>query len=138
MAVNAYLNFNGNCREAVQFYAEVFDLEQPQLATFGENQHDSEYPMPEEAKNLIMHTYLTIGGSMVMFSDVFPGMPYVAGNNITLAFIGDDAEAMKTYFERLQDGGTVDIPLQETFWTKLYGKVTDRFGITWQFNYGSE
>ncbi len=76
MAVDAYLNFNGNCREAVEFYAQVFGTEEPKLMTFGQAPPNPEYPLPEEAKNLIMHTRLTIFGSNVMFSDTFPGMPF--------------------------------------------------------------
>ena len=85
MTVDVYLNFNGDCREAVEFYAEVFETEKPQIMTFGETPLDPGYPMPEETKNLVMHSRLNISRSRVMFSDTFPGMPFVKGNNITLA-----------------------------------------------------
>ncbi|KHF41623.1 VOC family protein [Halalkalibacter okhensis] len=137
MSIDVYINFNGNCREAVEFYAQVFDTEQPQLMTFGEAPPNPEYPLPEEAKNLIMHTRLNIDGSNVMFSDVFPGMPFIAGNNISLSIISKDMEKMKSYFDRLKDGGEVRLELQETFWSKCYGSLTDKFGIEWQFNYDS-
>jgi PhnB protein len=136
MAVDVYINFNGNTREAVEFYAEVFGTEKPQIMTFGETPQDPNYPLPEEAKNLVMHTRLNISGSNVMFSDVFPGMPYLQGNNITLALISTDMDEMKSWFSKLQEGGTIGMELQETFWSKLYGQVTDKFGIMWQFNYG--
>ena len=71
-----------------------------------------------------------------MFSDVFPGMPFVQGTNITLAYVTDDREKLERAFNRLEDGGQVIMALQETFWSKLYGSVTDRFGIQWQFNLG--
>lgn len=77
MSVDAYLNFNGNCRQAVEFYAEVFGTEQPNIMTFGETPPNPEFPLPEEAKDLVMHTRLTINGSNIMFSDTFPGMPFV-------------------------------------------------------------
>jgi PhnB protein len=138
MAVNAYLNFNGNCREAVEFYAEVFGTEKPEIMTFGDPPPSSEYPLPEEAKNLVMHTRLNITGSNVMFSDVFPGMPFTVGNNISLAIISKNLDELQSYFSKLKEGGTVGMELQETFWSKCYGSVTDKFGIVWQFNYGSE
>jgi PhnB protein len=137
MAVDVYINFNGNTREAVEFYAEVFGTEKPHIMTFGETPQDPNYPLPEEAKNLVMHTRLNISGSNVMFSDTFPGMPFVQGNNITLALISTDMDEMKSWFSRLQEGGTIVMELQETFWSKLYGQVTDKFGIIWQFNYGT-
>lgn len=137
MSVDVYINFNGNCREAVEFYAQVFETEQPQFMTFGEAPPNPEYPLPEEAKNLIMHTRLSIDGSNVMFSDVFPGMPFNAGNNISLSIVSNNMEKIKSYFAKLKNGGTVGMELQETFWSKCYGSLTDKFGIEWQFNYDS-
>ncbi|WP_394137843.1 VOC family protein [Cytobacillus oceanisediminis] len=138
MAVNAYLNFNGNTREAVEFYAEVFETEKPEIMTFGDSPPNPEYPLPEEAKNLVMHTRLNICGSNVMFSDTFPGMPFTVGNNINLAIVIKDPDDLKKYFNKLKEGGTVGMELQETFWSKCYGQLTDKFGITWLFNYDSE
>jgi PhnB protein len=137
MAVDAYLNFNGNCREAVEFYAEVFGTEKPQIMTFGETPPNPEYPLPEEAKNLVMHTRLNISGSNVMFSDVFPGMKFVLGNNISLALVSTDLDDINSSFNKLKEGGIVGMDLQETFWSKCYGQVTDKFGVEWQFNYDS-
>lgn len=136
MAIDVYMNFNGNCREAVEFYAVVFGTEKPEIMTFGETPPNPDYELPEEAKDLVMHTRLNISGSNVMFSDVFPGQPFVAGNNITLAFVGDDLDEIKSVFDKLKEGGTVGMELQETFWTKCYGQLTDKFGVIWQFNYG--
>ncbi|MBO0603492.1 VOC family protein [Sporosarcina sp. E16_3] len=135
MAVDIYLNFNGNCREVVNFYAEVFGTEVPKIMTFGETPPNPEYPLPEEAKELVMHTRLNISGSNVMFSDVFPGMPFIEGNNISLAFVSTDLEEINSAFSNLKEGGKVVMELQETFWSKCYGQITDKFGIEWQFNY---
>ncbi|MGD6833934.1 VOC family protein [Sutcliffiella halmapala] len=135
MSVDVYLVFNGNCREAVEFYAKVFQTENPRIMTFGDSPQNPEYPLPEEAKELVMHTRLNIDGSNVMFSDTFPGQHFVAGNNVTLALISKNMEDLKSWYEQLKDGGTVEMELQETFWSKLYGQVTDKFGIHWQINY---
>jgi PhnB protein len=137
MAVDVYLVFNGNCREAVEFYAKVFKTETPQIMTFGETPQSPDYPLPEEAKNLVMHTRLNIAGSNVMFSDNFPGQPFIEGNNVTLALLSENMDDLKSWYEQLKDGGTVGMELQETFWSKLYGQVTDKFGIHWQLNYGN-
>jgi PhnB protein len=130
------MNFNGNCREAVEYYAQVFGTEKPKMMTFGEVPPNPEYQLPEEAKSLIMHTRLTISGSNVMFSDVFPGMPFTVGNNISLSVVTNDKDEIQSVFDKLKDGGTVIMELQETFWSKYYGSLTDKFGITWQFNLG--
>ncbi|HEY8911125.1 MAG TPA: VOC family protein [Desulfosporosinus sp.] len=135
MAVEAYINFNGNCREAVEFYVQVFGTEKPPLMTFGDAPPDPKFTLPEEAKGLIMHTQLSITGSTVMFSDVFPGMPFVAGNNISLTLISKDIDEIKSLFNNLKEGGTVGMDLQETFWSKCYGSVTDKFGIPWQLSH---
>jgi PhnB protein len=135
MSVDVYLNFNGNCREAVEFYANVFGTETPKMMTFGETPQDPNYPMPEEAKNLVMHTRLNIAGSNVMFSDTFPGMPFIEGNNVTLSLISNSTDDLTSWFNQLKDSGKVGMELQETFWSKLYGQVTDKFGIHWQINY---
>jgi len=135
MSINVYLVFNGNCREAVQFYSEVFETEQPQFMTFGSSPSDPSYPLPEEAKDLIMHTRININGSTVMFSDTFPGMPFTAGNNFSLSYSTNNLDELQSLFDKLKVGGQVRMELQETFWSKSYGSLTDKFGIEWQFNY---
>lgn len=95
MSIDVYLNFNGNCRQAAEFYAEVFGVERPQIMTFGETPPDPNFTLPEEAKDLVMHTRLNIEGSNVMFSDVFPGMPFVEGNNISLSVVSKDLDGIK-------------------------------------------
>lgn len=62
-----------------------------------------------------MHTRLDIFGSNVMFSDVFPGMPFVVGNNISLALVTEDIEVLQSAFGKLKEGGKVGMELQETF-----------------------
>lgn len=134
MSVDAYLNFNGNCREAVLYYADVFQLPTPELMTFGEMPGGPKEANLSEVKNLILHARLQISGSNVMFSDVFPGSPFIEGNNIALAFVTSDKEEIIQAFAKLRDGGKVQMELQETFWSKHYGMLTDRFGIQWLFS----
>lgn len=138
MAVQIYINFNGNCREAVDFYADVFETEEPQVMTFGEVPPNEDFPLPVEAKDLVMHARVNISGSYVMFSDVMPGTAHLEGNNISLAVLTKDIEEVKRWFEKLKESGSVAMELQETFWSKLYGSVTDKFGITWQLNYDNQ
>lgn len=134
MPVHAYLVFNGNCREAVDFYKDAFQTEASQMMTFGESPQNPEFPLPEDAKELIMHARLNVSGSEIMFSDNFPGTPYTVGNNITLAVIMNKQEEITSAYEKLKQGGHVRMELQETFWSKWYGTVTDQFGVHWQFS----
>ncbi|UOE95807.1 VOC family protein [Alkalihalobacillus sp. LMS39] len=134
MPVHAYLVFNGNCREAVEFYKDAFQTEASQMMTFGESPQSPEFPLPEDAKELIMHARLNVSGSEIMFSDNFPGTPYTVGNNITLAVIMNKQEEITAAYEKLKQGGRVGMELQETFWSKWYGTVTDQFGVHWQLS----
>lgn len=134
MPVNPYLNFDGNTREAATFYAQVFETEPPQFMTYGEGAENPDYPLPEEARDRIMRTRIIIDGTPLMFSDTFPGMSFVQGDNFNLTVTGKDRERMERQFYALAEGGTVNMPLQETSWSKMYGSLRDKFGIEWQFS----
>lgn len=135
MAIDIYLTFNGNCREVVETYASIFEANNMEMKTFGEMEPNPDYPLPEVAKELILHARLTINGTTIMFSDTFPGTPYEVGNNISLTYVSSDMAEIKRLFQQLKEGGKVDMELQETFWSKCYGKLTDKFGIHWQFSH---
>jgi Uncharacterized protein conserved in bacteria len=132
MAVNVYLNFDGNCIDAVNFYSEVFSAEKQKILTFGQAPQNPQFPLPEDAKNRIIHTYLDISGSRIMFSDIFPGTPLTAGNNISLTIMYKSSDEVKTVFNKLIEGGNVTMELQKTFFSECFGSVTDKFGILWQ------
>ncbi|MFD2114217.1 VOC family protein [Paenibacillus yanchengensis] len=132
MALNPYLIFDGNTREVVLYYAQVFGLEEPNMMTFGSVHNDQLAPGSED---LIMHTFLEIAGTKLMFSDNYPGMPYSQGNNFTLAYVSNDEEAIKEIFEKLKREGEVKMELQETPWSKCYGSLTDKYNIEWQFSH---
>ena len=132
MAVIPYINFNGNCREAVNFYTDVFRAEKRSIMTYGDIPANPDFPMSEASKKRVMHTYLNIMDGEVMFSDVPEHMPVNMGDNITLTVTGRDEAEIRRIFDRLKEGGEVTQDLQQTFWSKCYGYVTDRFGIGWQ------
>ncbi len=138
MSVDLFVNFNGNCREAVSFYAEVFGKDMPEFMTFGDAPQDPEYPLDDQTKGLVMYTALSIHGTNIMFSDIPPEMPFIAGNNISIAIVSKDTEETKTLFHKMKEGATIIMDLQETFWSKCYGYLTDKFGISWQFSLSSE
>lgn len=134
MTVEAYLNFNGNCREAVEFYSEVFGTEKPRFMQFGDMPGDGRFPMDDSVKSLIMHAEISVMGSRIMFSDVPPGMSFTIGNNISLIVNSSDEKGLRAIFDQLKQGGEIKMELQETFWSKCYGFAVDKFGIGWQLS----
>lgn len=130
--IQPYLYFDGNCRKAVEFYANVFNVEQQPIMTYGEEPRNPDYPLSEEDKNRVMHTFIMIGSSMVMFSDINKGDSFVQGNNISLTYVSNDENEIRDIFTKLSAGGEVLLDLGESFFSKLYEIVKDQFGIIWQ------
>ena len=129
----AYLSFDGRCREAVEFYAQALDAKILMMMTMGEA------PMEgcgsPETKDLIMHARLELpGGGQLMAGDCPGHMPYegMKGFNLTLNY--DSVEEASQRFTTLSEGGIIHMPLQPTFWAKIWGMATDRFGTPWIVN----
>lgn len=135
MFIQPYLYFNGSCREALEFYTEVFETEEPEIMTFGDVPFDPDNTVSGEMRHYVMHAKINIKGTELLLSDVFAGATFVAGNNVHLTIISEDMEEIKTLFGRLKEGGSVDMELQETFFSKCYGSLKDKFGIPWQLGY---
>jgi PhnB protein len=129
--INPYLITNGNGKEAIKFYEDALDAKVLGVQTFGENPAQSD-SLPADVKDRVLHAQLKIGKSDLMISDTFPGHPFQVGNQLSIAIMINGSEKTRTIFEKLADGGKVEMPLQETFWSPLYGQVQDRFGVLWQ------
>ena len=134
MTLNTYLTFESNCREAFEFYREVFGGDLLDLTTFAEV---PDMDVPEAEKDRIMHVSLPIGDSVLMGSDSCSafGPPPVVGDNFSISIQGRSKEHCDELCARLSRGGTVKMPMQETFWGAYFGQWTDRFGINWMINY---
>lgn len=139
MALNVYLNFEGNTREAIQTYAEIFRIPVPEIMTFADAPPNPDMPpLPPEAASLVMHCQMDYAGSCIMFSDTFPGMQLIKGNHMQLMLSLKNPDEVKRIFNELAAEGTITMPLQETFWSKAYGALVDKFGIHWQLNCDAE
>lgn len=135
MTFSVFVNFDGNCREAVAFYAKAFGLDTPQFMTYG----DAPEGEPSEAdRDLIMYAELPIGNCNVMFMDFPTEYEYVKGNNIQLTASYRDLDDVRRVFEALKEGGQVITEPQKTFFSALYAMVTDRFGVQWHIMAGEE
>ncbi|MFD1032347.1 VOC family protein [Metaplanococcus flavidus] len=136
-----YLNFDGQGQEASHFYSDVLGAELVGLVTYGEANAEDMEGIPDEAKDMVMNSQILLkNGDYLMISDVPPGMgmSFQQGNNVSITITFDDQEEAKTIFGKLAEGGKVSMELQETFWSPLYGSVSDRFGIEWQISVDSE
>lgn len=137
MSFDLFINFDGECREAVDFYAKVFGAEILQIMTYADMPPNPEFPLTEADKKRVMYACVPIFGCNVMFCDNPAGMPLIKGNNLSPTLSTKDMEEVKRLFHALSDGGEVGMELQKTFWSDLYGMVTDKFGIIWQISHDS-
>lgn len=129
--LNPYLNFNGNARQALEFYASVFGGT-PTLNTFAEfGAKDS----PDADK--IMHGQLeTDAGYTLMAADATAEMPFNGIHGFGVSISGDDVDTLRGYFDKLSAGGTVTMPMQKQVWGDEFGMCTDKFGVPWLVNIG--
>ena len=127
-----YLAFDGTCREAMRFYAQVLG------GTLGVMTH-RQSPMaercPPEHLDRVMHARLEFADGTALYAgDCPPGMPYHGISGVSIALNFPTVEQAQLVFEALAEGGTVAMPLSETFWAKTFGVVRDRFGCQWLVN----
>lgn len=131
LRLNPYISFDGNARQAMEFYEQVFggSLALHTFAEFGA-------PDAPEADN-IMHGMLeTSGGLTLMGADNPPGMEHNPGNNMSVSLSGEDAEQLRGYWGKLSEGGSVSVPLEQQMWGDEFGMCVDRFGVAWLVNIG--
>jgi PhnB protein len=131
MQLNPYLNFSGQCEEAFKLYESVLGGQILATMTYGET------PMkdhtPPEFHGKIAHMRMTVGGTLLMGSDSPPDR-FEPMRGITVALGIDEPAEAERVFHALADGGTVTMPIQETFWARRFGMLTDRFGTPWMVN----
>jgi PhnB protein len=135
MKLELFINFDGNCREAVEFYAKVFRSEVGNLMTYADAPPDPNYTMPEADRNKIMYAGVPIGDMTVMFMDMPTGWPLAVGNNINPTINVDDKAEVVRIFNELKVGGKVHAEPAQTFYSELYCMVEDKFGIIWHVMY---
>jgi PhnB protein len=130
--INAYLTFNGNCREAMTFYSACLGGELI-LQTIGESPLSDK--MPAQMKDSILHSALTNGPLLIMGTDCVPGPGLIKGNSVSLALNCGSEPQIRDHYAKLSAGGEATHPLEETFWGALFGALTDKFGNHWVLNY---
>lgn len=128
--VQPYLFFSGRCQEALEFYQQALDASIGMQMRFNE----SPDPLPEDMlqpgfENKIMHAEFQVGGMTIMASDGCNDKTTFDGFRLALS-VPTKADANRI-FTALAEGGNIDMPLEPTFWSPMYGQVTDKFNVGW-------
>ena len=131
--LNAYLNFDGNCAEAMRFYEGILGGKLD-IMTFGQSPMCDQ--MPPDAGDRVMHARLAVDGGVLMASDAMPGQPYSGLKGCGLALTFPQVADARRAFDALAEGGRVDMPMDKTFWAEAFGMVVDRYGLLWLINGG--
>lgn len=132
MQVQPYLCFNGRCDEALELYKKVFNTKIDFLMRFSEAPEGAcgGAPLPDAWKDKVMHSSMQVGESTVMFTDGNSSEP-AKFDGINLTVVAATAAEADRLFTGLGEGGSVIMPLGETFFSPRFGMVNDKFGVTW-------
>ena len=135
--VNIYLTFNGNCREAFEFYSKVFNKEFTNISTFGEMPSQEGFEIPESEKDKIMHVSLPFSSETALMGSDTGGHSgnVTIGNNFSVSVRPENKAEADRIFHALSQDGNVVMQMTDTFWNAYFGMVTDKFGINWMINF---
>jgi PhnB protein len=128
--LNPYINFNGNAKEAMEFYNNVFSGKLT-MSTFKEGG----MPGDPSDEDKIMHSAMVVeNGITLMASDTPKGWAYNPGTNVSVSMSGDNEAELTGYWDKLSSDAKIDQPLMKAPWGDTFGMLTDKFGIRWMFN----
>ena len=131
MQFHAYLNFNGQCREAFTFYHQVLGGQIETMMTHGEMPTDEK--VQPEWRDMILHACLVVDGAMLMASDAQPQY-FEKPRGFSVSIGLTDPDEAERIFHALAEGGQVRMAIGKTFWAERFGMLVDRFGIPWMIN----
>ena len=131
MQVSPYLFFNGNCEEAIKFYAKTLGGKVQTVMKYAGSPADAQ--MPADWKDKVMHALLALDDKSIMASDAPPGN-YSQPQGFSISYGAKDPADAERVFRALAENGTIQMPLEETFWALRFGMCVDRFGIPWMVN----
>lgn len=133
--VNVHVAFGGNCREAMEFYAEVTSGTLEAVITYGET--PAAVDVPKEMHDRVVHSSLNIRGRRLMGADM-AGDCFQAPQGTQIHLEYDDAEQAEQVFRALSEDGAEIMPFEQTFWAYRFGITSDRFGVQWMISSGLE
>lgn len=130
--LNPYINFNGNCREAMTFYQHCLGGVLSLQTVEGSAIEDM---CPASMKDMILHSTLLNGAVFIMGSDMVGPGGFTKGNSIAISINCSSEKEINTLYKRFAEGGKILDPLKTQFWGGMFGVVSDKFGVRWMFNY---
>ncbi len=136
MKIVTSLSFQGQCREAFEFYARILGGEI--IAAIPYSDAPAGMPMPSsEFKDWLMHCWLQIGDQALMGADMnVQWAPNIdkPKNGFDVTLHTDNKAEAERWYQQLSEGGRQIMPFGETFWSPGFGSLVDRFGIPWMIN----
>jgi PhnB protein len=131
MHVNPYLVFNGDCEMAIKFYQQTLGGEITMMMTHAGTPMEAH--VPKEWQGKILHASLKIGDTVLMGSDA-PPERYEKPKGFSVSLVLDDTSEAERIFKTLSEGGSVQMPIQQTFWAARFGMLVDKYAIPWMIN----
>ncbi len=136
MKITSYLVFNGQAEEAANFYAGVLGGRLENLTRFGDFPPGTEWEVPAEYAQKVGHCCIVFQGGAMSVADTLPSDPRVFGNGAMLTLSCDSLEqAEAVYAHFAAEAQNISCPMQEVFYAKRYGELTDKFGVLWAIMY---
>lgn len=130
MRISTYLNFNGQCEAAFNFYAQVLN---GSIETMMTNANTPQADCPTDFGDKILHAQLRIGDRVLMGSDAPPAY-FEAAQGFNVSINVDSVAEADRVFNALSEGGVIKMPIGQTFWSRRFGMLVDRFGTPWLVN----
>jgi PhnB protein len=131
MQIESYLFFNGNCEEALNFYAQALGGKVTAMMRY-EGMPPGDMEVPANWKQKVMHSNFEAEGAKFMASDAMPGSPPTQYSGFSMSlYVEKDKAKAKKYFDALAAGGKVTMPFEPPFWGGTFGMLTDKFGVPW-------
>lgn len=131
MKINPYLSFDGECQAALTFYERCLGASIVYIMTYGQSPLAKEVPAEWAAR--VYHATLLVGDQTLGAADARPG-EYRKPQGVSLTLALNEPTDADRLFGMLAEGGTVQMPIQETAWAQRFGVLTDRFGTPWMIS----
>jgi len=138
MHFNPYVNFYGRCEEALEFYKAALGGSYEIVMRAKDMPQSDEHQTPAGWENKVLHSRFSFDGGEFLASDGQAGTTRPADSAISLCAQTKSADEAKRIYAKLSEGGEIDMPMQETFWSPAFGMFTDKFGIYWMIGTFSE
>lgn len=136
LQIEPYLTFNGNCEQALAFYARCLGGNVTFMQRYGGSPMD-DGKLPADWKDKVMHSVFVADGTGFMASDGMPGQAPTGYSGISMSLnVPKDTARAQRIFDALAAGGQVQMPFGKTFWAEGFGMLTDKFGVPWMVNCG--